>query len=182
MKKSILTLICFCFVLTIHAQNVYITKTAKAKFFSEALLENIEAISEKMTSIVNIETNAVVCKVAIKSFVFEKPLMQEHFNEKYMESEKHPYAILKGKIVEDVDLSKDGSYEVTFKGDLTLHGVTQPREIKGTITVKGGQITIHAVFNVKIEDHKIEVPSIVIDNIAEVVEVTFDATHELHTK
>ncbi|MBL4715948.1 MAG: YceI family protein, partial [Bacteroidia bacterium] len=88
----------------------------------------------------------------------------------------------KGTIVEDVDLSKDGTYEVTWKGDLTLHGVTQPREIKGTITVKGGKITIHAVFNVKIEDHKIEVPSIVIDNIAEVVEVTFDATHELHTK
>ncbi|PCH66761.1 MAG: hypothetical protein COC01_07305 [Bacteroidetes bacterium] len=163
-------------------QDVYLTKTAKAKFYSEAPLENIEAISEKMTSIVNTTTKAVVCKVAIKSFVFEKPLMQEHFNEKYMESEKHPYGQLKGTIVEDVDLSKDGTYEVTWKGDLTLHGVTQPREIKGTITVKDGKITIHAVFNVKIEDHKIEVPSIVIDNIAEVVEVTFDATHELYTK
>lgn len=182
MKKLTILLAVLIIVFSVNAQNIYMTKTGKIRFFSEAPLENIEAISEKTTSIINITTKDIACKTAIKSFVFEKPLMQEHFNEKYMDSEKLPYAEFKGIISDGVDFSKDGSYEVTAKGNLTVHGVSKPMEIKGALKIENGKITIHAVFNVKVADHEIEVPSLVLDNIAETIEVTFDATHELYVK
>ena len=182
MKKLSILFSILIITLSVNAQNIYMTKTGKIRFFSEAPLENIEAVSEKTTSIINVSTKDIACKAAIKSFVFDKPLMQEHFNEKYMESEKFPYAEFKGTIEGNADFSKDGSYEVTAKGNLTVHGVTKPMEIKGTLKVESGKISIHAVFNVKVADHEIEVPSIVVDNIAETIEVTIDAVHELYKK
>ncbi|MBN4065910.1 YceI family protein [Candidatus Amoebophilus asiaticus] len=166
----------------LNAQNLYITKTAKLSFFSEAPLENIDAHSEKGTSILNTETKGVVCKVAIKSFLFKKPLMQEHFNENYMESEKYEFAILKGIIKEDIDFSKDGTYDVNVEGELDLHGVKQNRTISGTLTIENGKISIQAEFQVKVVDHDIKIPKLVIENIAEVIDVKFSAEYEPHKK
>ena len=114
--------------------------------------------------------------VTIKGFTFEKKLMEEHFNEKYMESDKYPYATFTGKINEAVDYKKEGTYKVTITGKLNIHGVEKERTIDGTLTIKGGEISLDSKFNVALKDHKVEIPTLVAQNIAEVVEVTIKAT------
>ena len=108
--------------------------------------------------------------------------MQEHFNENYVESEKYPHAIFKGKINEKIDLVKDGEHKVTVTGILSLHGVDKERKLEGIITVKGTEISIATKFNIHIADHNIKVPSLYIKNIAEDVEVKLNATLEPYKK
>ena len=104
--------------------------------------------------------------------------MQEHFNENYMESEKYPFSTFKGKITDNVDLSKDGTYNVNIEGMLDVHGVSKSYQTKAVIVVAKGLITTKSTFKVKIEDHKIKVPSLVFKNIAEFVEVRIAAVYQ----
>lgn len=97
--------------------------------------------------------------------------MEEHFNENYMETEKYPAAVFTGKIKEPIDYSKDGSYAVSVDGIMDMHGVKQNRTLKGQLAVSGGQITITCAFDVKLTDHKIEVPTLVVAKIAESIAV-----------
>lgn len=182
MKKVYLMLIILFTGVNMYAQDLYIAKDAKVSFFSKAPLEDIDAASEKATSLINIKTKQIVSKVAMKSFVFKKPLMQEHFNENYMESEKFPFGKFDGKILEDIDFSKDGTYPATVEGMLDIHGVIKPRTIKGTITIEGGKIKVSTEFQVKVADHNIEIPKLVIENIAEVIDAKFSAEHVLYKK
>lgn len=144
-------------------------------FFSKAPIEDIEAINKKMTAAINLDTRAIAFSVPIKGFVFEKALMQEHFNENYMESSKYPLASFKGKINEEVDLKKDGTFKVTTTGTLNMHGVEQTRTFEGTIMVQNGVISLSSSFQVKLIDHKIDRPSILLQNIAEVIAVKLNA-------
>jgi polyisoprenoid-binding protein YceI len=162
----------FCVSQNIPAQPVYSAKEGTASFFSKATIEDIQAESKSVNSFINTSNGEVVFIIPIRSFKFPKPLMQEHFNENYLESDLYPNATYKGKINETLDFTKDGTFEVTTTGVLTLHGVDQTRTEKGTLTVKDGQITLGSKFKVKLEDHKIKIPKIVIDNIAEVINVT----------
>ena len=100
--------------------------------------------------------------------------MQEHYNENYVESEKFPYATFKGKIKETIDYTKDGTHNVTMEGALDMHGVELPRTITGTVTIKGGSIAMDAKFDVKVADHKIKVPSLYSEKIAESIKVSFN--------
>ncbi|RMF02974.1 MAG: YceI family protein, partial [Bacteroidetes bacterium] len=102
--------------------------------------------------------------------------MQEHFNENYMESSTYPKATFKGKIDEStpVDWGRDGQYEVSVSGDLTIHGVTKPVTVTGTMEVKDGQILAQSTFVVAVADYGIEIPAVVADNIAKEVEITVD--------
>src|SRR4051812_26969422 len=71
--------------------NTYASNDGKLHFFASTPLEDIEATSNKGVCVINTETKKVYAKVAMTSFNFPKKLMQEHFNENYMESEKYPY-------------------------------------------------------------------------------------------
>ena len=102
--------------------------------------------------------------------------MQQHFNSDYMESDKYPRAIFKGKILEHIDITKDGAYPVSVTGDLTVHNVTHPRTIQGTLTIKNGVITMASEFMVKCADHHIDIPQILFYHIAESIKVTVSAT------
>ncbi len=157
----------------------YSATESKVRFFSEATLEDIEAVNEKSKCVIRESDSSIVVLITNTLFDFEKDLMEEHFNENYMESEKYPHSIFKGKIVEGMDFSKDGSYEVIVNGTLDIHGVVLERELNGTIEKKGKELILHTVFDIKVEDHGIEVPSLYIENIAEVVEVTADFTLKL---
>ena len=173
MKKQIHVFLLMFFVLgasSLSAQ-MYKTKRGSVSFFSEALLENIEAHTKVASSVINTETGEIVAKMKIKTFQFEKSLMQEHFNENYMESETYPYGILAGTITGDVDYNTPGKYDVVIKGKLTIHGVEKERDIPGTITVAEDHLVGEATFVVKPEEHKIDIPSMVVDNIAEEIEV-----------
>ncbi len=176
MKQLIALVILACLSFS-PAKDIYICKDARISFYSSAPIEDIKAVSHQGVSALNIATGAVYFKVGIRSFKFPKSLMQEHFNEDYMESDKYPYAEFKGQIAEHPDLRKDGVYPVTVQGELTIHNVTKSYTSKAVITVKNGEISAHAVFNVKLADHNIKIPRLVIKNIAEQVQVTVDAAY-----
>lgn len=154
------------------AQDIYSCKNTTLSFFSATPMEDIDAVTNKAVSALNEKTGAIYFKVAVNTFKFKKSLMEEHFNENYLESDKYPHAEFKGKIVDVPDLKKDGVYPVTVEGNLNMHGVDHTYREKGTITVKDGKPNLDAKFNVKLVDHQIKVPTIVVKNIAEVIEIT----------
>jgi polyisoprenoid-binding protein YceI len=159
-----------------HAQK-WMTRTGKVSFFSSTSVENIEAFNNEAASVVDARTGDVAFIVPVKSFKFEKALMQEHFNENYMESDKFPKAEYKGKItnIADVNFSKDGIYNVKTTGRLTMHGVTKEVTTGGTIVVKAGTATIKSKFMVAPADYKIKVPAVTASKIASKIEVTVDS-------
>ena len=121
--------------------------------------------------------------MVMTSFTFRDKLMQEHFNENYMESDKFPNAVLEGVIQEAIPLEMDGMYEVTIKGSLEMHGVKQEREVKGKLTIAGGVPTLAtAKFDVRLADHGIKIPSLVVANIAEVIAVDTELKFEKYEK
>ncbi|WP_353125062.1 YceI family protein [Parapedobacter pyrenivorans] len=161
-----------------EAQDILIDRASRISFFSEAPLEDISAVTQKATSALDTNTREIAFKVPIKSFEFRKQLMQEHFNENYMESAKFPYATFGGRIKEPLDWSQDGTYRVTVSGNLEIHGVKKFYTTDATIEVKGGLIAAHAKFNVKVADHGIKIPRIVVKNIAEIVDVEITSTYQ----
>lgn len=151
----------------------YIDRTGHASFYSEAPIENIEAHTEQVLSLLDLSNGDIVASMLMKSFNFEKSLMQEHFNEKYVESEKYPKATFKGKIkdIKTLDVTKPGTYELEVEGEIALHGEKQPLKTKVKFEVKDGALSGSTVFNLTVKDFKIPIPTLVIKNIAEVVEV-----------
>jgi len=156
--------------------DLYTCRNARITIFSSALIEDIKAVSSTGGSVFNATTGQLDFSVAINSFLFEKSFMQQHFNSDYMESDKYPRAIFKGRIQEHIDLNKDGIYPVNAAGTLTVHNVTQPRTIQGSLIVKNGIITMESEFMVKCADHHIDIPQILFYHIAESIKVTVAAT------
>jgi len=151
--------------------QIYMLQNPSVSFFSDALIEDITATNTNAQGLVNFGDQSFTFRVPIKNFDFAKDLMKEHFNENYMESEKFPYGIFKGTINGSYDLSKDGTYEVTAEGVLTIHGVEQKRTLPSRLSVKGTSVNLESVFVVKLVDHDIEIPQLVFQNIAEEIEV-----------
>ncbi|MBL7884308.1 MAG: YceI family protein [Bacteroidia bacterium] len=177
MKNLLFTLVIIALSNSVGAQ-IYLAKSCEITFFSAAPIENIEAINKSTKPIINTTTGDVQMKIVISGFMFEKPLMQEHFNENYMESEKFPNAIYKGKINEKIDWTKDGDHKVTITGTFDIHGVKKDRTIDGIIKIKGQEVNISSNFKIHIADYNIKVPSLYIKNIAEDVDVKLNATLE----
>jgi polyisoprenoid-binding protein YceI len=180
MKKSVSVFFLIVFGiltnLTGYSQK-FMTKNGSIRFYSETPIETIQADNRQVNSALDVQTGDFVFKVLMKSFVFEKALMQEHFNENYVESDKFPNATFQGKVsnLGAINFSKEGTYEATIEGDLTIHGVTRKISEKGTFTVKAGD-KIHGTskFMVKPADYDIKIPATVMKNIAETIEVTVD--------
>lgn len=158
----------------------YITQTGTIKFFSEAPLENIEAINNQVSSVVNAENGDMAFSLLMKAFTFEKALMQEHFNEKYIESDQFPKATFKGSIEKfDASALTNKETEVTITGKLTIHGETNDVIAKGTLFKNDkGIIVGHSVFTINLAAYKINIPSAVSDNIASSIEITVDLNYE----
>ncbi len=166
---------------TANAQSKYYTRDGRVSFFSSTPMEDIEALSNDASSVFDIKTGKVEFGVPMKSFTFEKALMQEHFNEDYVESDKFPKAKFKGifEFEGDFDPAKAGEYKVIAKGKFTLHGITQEITEKGTFTVSDeGNLFAVCVFHVKPADYDIEIPSTVRDKIAKTVEVTIKMNYK----
>jgi len=174
MKHFIMMVTLFTFFATQAISQKYFTKTAVVSFESKTPLEKIEAINKSGTCVVDFTTGNVEFAVLIKGFQFEKALMQEHFNENYIESEKYPKSTFKGTVsdISKVKLKTDGTYPVNVSGELTLHGATGKVNTKGTLTVKGGKVSGHAVFIIALADYKIEIPKLVEKNISKTIEIT----------
>lgn len=155
------------------SQQRYFAEKSVIIFFSDAVVEDISATNEKVTSIFDIVDGEVAYLLSIKDFQFPNKLMQVHFNEKYMESEKYPKSSFQGKIT-GFTFATGGKQQVKATGKLTIHGVTRNVEVPGTIEVNGNRLALQSKFAVKLIDYNIKVPQIVWQNIAQQVEVTVD--------
>lgn len=162
----------------LYAQKL-ISKNGHIWFYSHTAVEDIEAHNHQSVSILNTETGDLQFSLLVKSFEFEKKLMQEHFNENYMESDEFPKASFKGKIVNlnNVDFEKDGTYKANVTGDLTIHGVTKNVSAEATITVKDKKVSAQSKFVVTPKDYSIEIPSVVEEKIAKEIEVTVEVDY-----
>jgi len=159
------------------AQQVYEVSSGTIKFNSKAPQELIHASSDNLMGVIDMERKTFAFKIGISSFMgFNSPLQREHFNENYMETEVFPEASYSGKIIEDVDLTKDGVYEVRAKGKLRIHGVEQERIIRSTITSKKGRVSIQSDFVVLLADHNIKIPKVVHSKLSPEINVTVSAT------
>ena len=158
---------------------LYQITNGKIFFRSDAPLEIIKASSNDLLGLLDIDKKTFSLKISLHSFQgFNSPLQKEHFNENYMESDKYPYASFSGKIIEDVDLTADGEYEVRAKGNLTIHNVQQERIIKANITVKQKLITVHSAFTVLLSEHNIPIPKVVYQKLANEIKVEVIASFE----
>ncbi len=159
----------------------YFSKTGKISFKSEASMEKIEAQNASASTALDINSGNLEWAVLIQGFKFDKALMQEHFNENYMESSTYPKAKFKGKIdnISAVNFLKDGVYNVTATGQLEMHGITKPVATSGVITVKGGAISAKSNFSVLLADYGITIPKLVADNISKTVDITVDVSYQL---
>ncbi len=153
-----------------HSQIMQM-ENSNVKFYSYTVLEDIEADTESSKGLINLDDESFYFEIPISTFDFEKDLMEEHFNENYMESEEYPNATFEGKATSDINLDSEGTY--TFSGDLNIHGKTQKRDIEVTIKKnESGKVVLDSKFKVKLVDHKIKIPKVVFANIAEVIDVT----------
>ncbi len=182
MKKiALIIMLAFCGLFA-NAQEVFQSKAMNVSFFSSTAMEDIDAKTANATSVISTAKNDILFMIQVKSFTFKSSLMQEHFNENYMESDKFPDAKFVGKINESVDWKKDGNYSVTVTGKLTMHGVEKDRTIPGTITIKGGVVSVSSQFDVGCKEHNIQIPSVVSEKIAEFVKVKVSGNYTLFVR
>ncbi|MBX2890791.1 MAG: YceI family protein [Saprospiraceae bacterium] len=164
-----------------HAENVaqqgvFRCENGKVAFKSDAPLESITAKSNKLRGIIDTAKQTFAWTVEIKTFEgFNSPLQREHFNENYMESRKYQKASFAGKIIEQIDFQKNGTYTVRAKGNLNIHGVEQERIIKSQLELSGNKLRVQSTFTVPLADHDITIPKVVYQKIAEEITVTVDA-------
>lgn len=157
--------------------QIYLTFDGSVKFRSDAPLELITAASDQLRGALDTEKRTFAFSVEMNTFEgFNSPLQREHFNENYLESSKYPKATFTGKIIEDLDLTQPGTYEVRAKGNLSIHGISRERIIKSQVKVDQNGLHIQSYFTVLLEEHDINIPKIVYQKIAEEIEVWITAS------
>jgi polyisoprenoid-binding protein YceI len=178
MKKLFFVLLAAA-ALQSNAQR-YVTKTGTVDFLSKAPMETISGVNRASACLIDADKGKVDVIIQIKSFVFKQQLLQEHFNENYMESDKYPRATFSGMItnLSSINFEKDGEYKADVAGKLTIHGVTQDVKESGRIMIKNGKPTVLCSFAVLLADYKIEIPGAVKDKIAKEVKINLNAPLE----
>ena len=180
MKRFILlSVTAIAFINIISAQN-YFTKNGKVSFYSHTNIEDIEAVNNQVVSVLNAGTGEIKFSIVIKGFLFKKALMQEHFNENYMESDKFPKSTFNGTITDltKLNTSKEGTYTVNVNGDLTIHGVTRKVTIPATIQVNKGGVNGTTSFRILLTDYNINIPKIVRGNISKNIEIKVECNYD----
>ena len=185
MKKIDFVLFILTFLSSIAAvvaQDKFYTKNGNASFYSEAPIENIQAHNKSATCVLDSKTGEIQFSLLMKGFEFRKALMQEHFNEDYMDSDKFPRSEFKGQIVnnKDVNYSKNGDYTVKVKGNLVIHGVTKEIETDGKVTVSDNKILIGSEFSIELPDY--DVKNDRFNNISNHIKIVVNCSLELLKK
>jgi hypothetical protein len=173
MKRLIVLLFLLNVAIAANSQK-YMTKNGYIGFFSHTPMEDIKGDNNQVAGVLDIATGDMVFQALIKSFHFDRALMEEHFNENYMESDKFPKSSFKGKItnLSAINFSKNGTYDVVIDGDLTIHDATNKISTKGKIEVENGELIATSKFNISPEDYKINIPGVVREKINKNMEVT----------
>ena len=168
-----LILICLLFSTQLIAQQYY-TNKGKVSFFSEAPIENISAINEDVSAIVDSQTGGFAFRLKIEDFTFPNSLMQEHFNESYLESEMYPLSTFTGNIDNFLDLDLSTKQNLVVNGSLAMHGISKYAQMKATAQMINDELHISSTFDVTLEDYNIDIPKIMMYKIAEVIQVVVD--------
>ena len=156
------------FILSLFAikqETRYVIENSTIEFYSYALLEDIQAINTESIGAIDLESKEFIIKIPVSAFEFPNKLMQKHFNDSYLETDKYPECIFKGTIDEDI-----------ASGEITLHGVTKEIQIPAVITEEGDKIKIKTEFKIALKEHKIKIPRLLFQNIAEEIEVKVSST------
>lgn len=162
------------------ASTKWFTKNGHIDFYSHTSMEDIQADNENVISVIDVEKAKIEFKVPVNAFMFKKKLMQEHFNENYLESEKFPDAKFSGTITNNADINYNvnGTYDVTCQGKLTMHGVTKDVTAKGIIIVNNQAINLKSSFNVNLDDYNISIPGAVKDKISKSIKVGINCNYK----
>ena len=176
-KQFIFTLAALLTLSQLASAQRFMTRSGHVEFFSHTTMEDIKADNNQVAAVMDATAGTIAYTVLIKSFQFEKALMQEHFNENYMESDKYPKATFSGKVkdMSKVDLTKDGEYKIIVDGNLTMKDKTNAVSIPGSIIVKGGKVEHKAKFTINPNDYNVSIPAVVKEKIAKDIEITVDA-------
>lgn len=180
MKKITIAVLFIFFGLTAFNQT-YITRNGNISFYSHTPLEDVKAQNNEAVSVLGAATGDLEFKVAVKSFHFVKTAMEDHFNnDDYMASEKYPKAGFKGKIsnISSVNFSKDGTYNVSVTGDLTIRDVTKPVSANGVVTIKNGNVAVTSTFTIKRKDYNVIGESFVQKKLSEEIQITVNCQYE----
>jgi hypothetical protein len=179
MKKSLFILALLTYTLYCTAQTKYLTKNGFISFYSHTPFEDIKADNNQVASILDAGTGDVIFEILMRSFKFDRALMEEHFNENYVESDKYPKAKFKGKItnLSSIDLTKDGVYNADFEGDMTIHNTTKQVKISGTFEVKDNKITGNSKFELDPKEYNIEIPGVVKTKFADKFAITVNMVY-----
>jgi polyisoprenoid-binding protein YceI len=183
MNRILIALFLMVGTISTQAQTKFFTKNGKIYFnaTTPSSPEKIDATNEKAVAKLDVSTGEMEFGVLMKGFTFEKSLMQEHFNENYVESDKFPKATFKGNIVNiaSVNLAKDGSYPVKVKGMMNIHGVSKEVTADGTLSIKDGKVASGiSNFKITLKDFNIEIPSLVKDKVANDADIKVDINYE----
>jgi len=181
MNKFFLILLTFLFVSQIYSQEKYLAKDGYVSFFSHTIVEDIKADNNQVLSVIDIETGEIAVQLLMRSFLFKKALMQQHFNESYVESHKYPKAIFRGHILNFKDLI-DNNSETEIKGVLTVHGKDKEISVLAKIEKDANKINISGDFTVEVAAFDIKIPGVVRNNISKIIKVTFNLQHKPYKK
>lgn len=178
MHKKVFSILLMTIIsLTIMAQKKLFTKSGIISFYSKTAIEKIEAKNKKVLAVIDAENNKIEFAVLIKGFEFEKALMQEHFNENYLESDKYPKAFFKGNFDPTnlpITFANNTTQTLQISGNLTMHGVTNAIKAAATIVVKNSIISAVSAFTITLSDYKIKVPALVANNISKQILVNIN--------
>ena len=178
MQKRLFVLVVVALLAAPAFAQKFFTRDGKVKFDATSANspEKIEALSKTATCVLDVQSGDMQWAVLLKGFKFEKALMEEHFNENYVESNKYPKATFNGRItnLSEVNFAKDGTYNAVVTGQMTLHGVTKEITTNGAITVSGGKVNVNAGFTLTLADYNIDVPSLVSDKLAKEAKILID--------
>lgn len=168
----------------IYAQNLYIGKDKSTfiTFYSDAPLEKIEGKNTSATPVYNASSGEFQIRIPMQAFQFKNDLLKEHFNENYVESDKYPYCLFKGKLDTLKNFEENKETPVSMSGKIDLHGETKDLKVKGTIKKSGNELIFNSVFFLKPADYKIKIPTMLTEKIAEEVKVTFNSILIPYTK
>lgn len=180
----LLSLLAFILTTSYLPAQALIDRAGTVVFFSDAIIEDITATNRQALGALDPNKGTVAVSMLMRGFKFQKSLMEEHFNENYVESEKFPKATFKGTIEKTLSeaMLSPGTYQINATGELTIHGVTKPLKTPVTLLITEKEIKASGKFLVKVADHDIKVPTIVIENIAEEVEVSYNFTFQKPAK
>ncbi|PKP28561.1 MAG: hypothetical protein CVU01_03920 [Bacteroidetes bacterium HGW-Bacteroidetes-18] len=177
MKIRFIILFVFLVVTQVFSQEKYLTKEGYISFFSHSLVEDIKADNYQVFSVIDKKTGEIAIQLLMKSFIFKKALMQEHFNQSYVESYKYPKASFKGYIINFNELEGQ-NVTVEIKGILSIHGKEKETSTFANIQILKDQINLSGHFMVEVADFDINIPIVVRNNIAKTIKITFDLQHK----